>query len=144
MAFLFRWLILTIAVWASTLLVPGVEFERAQDLLIAALVLGILNALLRPLLRLLSLPLIILTLGVFLVVINALLLWLTATVVHGFHVRGFWPAVWASVVISLVSALLGYSRNESRRPRIVINRPPPARPPAHQGPPPGKGPIIDV
>jgi putative membrane protein len=145
MAFIFRWFILTIAVWVATRIVPGVTFDRTADLLFAALVLGVLNALVKPLLRLISLPVILLTLGFFLVVINAGLLWMTSKLVPGFHVAGFWPAVWASLVISLVSFLLGYSRDRRRRPRIVIQRPPrPDAPRRSKGPPPGKGPIIDV
>ena len=143
MGFLFRWLALTIAVWAATQIVPGgVWADGTQDLLIAALVLGVLNAFVRPLLRLISLPFIILTFGLFLVVINALLLWLTAKLVHGFHVHGFWNAIGASLVVSLVSVLLGYSNHRRAPPRVVINRSPP--PPPSRGPPPGKGPIIDV
>jgi putative membrane protein len=145
MGILFRWLALTISVWVATRLVHGVHFDHTQDLLIAALVLGVLNAFVKPLLRLISLPFIILTFGFFLLVINALLLLLTDKLVQGFHVDGFWPAVWASLVVSLVSMFLGYSNRRQPRPRIVFNRPPP--PPAaspRQGPPPGKGPIIDV
>ncbi|MEI6212079.1 MAG: phage holin family protein, partial [bacterium] len=140
MGILFRWFILTIAIWAATLIVPGVHFEKTRDLLIAALVLGILNAFVKPLLRLISLPFIILTFGFFLLVINGLLLVLTAKLVHGFHVDGFWPAVWASLVVSLVSFFLGYSKRQRRpRQRIIINQPPPYHPPPQpQGPPPGK------
>jgi putative membrane protein len=146
MGILFRWFILTIAVWAATQIVPGVSYERPPDLLIAALVLGILNAFVRPLLRLISLPFIILTFGFFLLVINALLLWLTSKLVHGFHVAGFWPAAWASLVVSLVSFFLGYSRPRQTRARIIFNHapPPPPTPRRRKGPPPGKGPIIDV
>lgn len=146
MGILFRWFILTIAIWAATQIVTGVHFEKLQDLLIAALVLGVLNAFVKPLLRLISLPFIILTFGFFLLVINALLLKLTAKLVPGFHVDGFWPAVWASLVVSLVSFFLGFSNRRRRsRPRIIINQPPPFDPPpSPQGPPPGKGPIIDV
>ena len=144
MAFIFRWLILTIAVWVATRLVYGVTFDHTQDLLIAALVLGVLTAFVKPLLRLLSLPFIILTFGFFLLVINALLLWVTSKLVSGFHVSGFWAALWASLVVSLVSFFLGYSNRGRPRSRIVINHPPPPSPPTPQGPPPGKGPIIDV
>ncbi|MEI8241784.1 MAG: phage holin family protein [bacterium] len=146
MGILFRWFILTIAVWVATAIVPGVSYERPPDLLIAALVLGVLNAFVRPLLRLISLPFIILTFGFFLLVINALLLWLTSNLVHGFHVAGFWPAAWASLVVSLVSVFLGYSRPRQTRARIIFNRAPPPPPTLRRrkGPPPGKGPIIDV
>ena len=145
MGILFRWFVLTIAVWVATRIVNGVSFDRTQDLLVAALVLGVLNAFVKPVLRLISLPFIILTFGFFLLVINALLLWLTAKLVPGFHVAGFWPATWASLVVSLVSVCLGYSKRRSPRPRVVFNQqPPPPPPPTPQGPPPGKGPIIDV
>jgi putative membrane protein len=141
---LFRWLALTIAVWVSTCIVPGVKYDSLQDLLIAALILGLLNALVKPLLQLISLPFILLSLGLFLLVINAAVLGLTAKLVPGFHVGGFWSAVWGSLVISLVSFFLGVSNNRpQRRQRVVFRQPPPSRdPPA--GPPPGKGPIIDI
>jgi putative membrane protein len=140
---LFRWFALTIAVWVSTCIVPGVKYDNLQDLLIAALILGILNVLVKPLLQLISLPFILLTLGLFLLVINAGVLWLTSKLVTGFHVGGFWPAVWGSLVISLVSFFLGVSNRPPRRQRVVFRQPPPSRePPA--GPPPGKGPIIDI
>ena len=146
MGILFRWFILTIAIWAATRIESGVHFDKLQDLLVASLVLGVLNVFVKPLLRLISLPFIILSFGFFLLVINGLLLVLTSKLVHGFHVDGFWPAVWASLVISLVSFLLGFSNRRRRpRPRIIINQPPPFDPPpSPQGPPPGKGPIIDV
>ena len=145
MGILFRWFALTIAVWVATQIVPGVKYDTTQALLIAALVLGILNAFVKPLLRLLSLPFIILTFGFFLLVINALLLLLTAKLVHGFHVPGFWPAVKASLVVSLVSFFLGYSDRRKPKPRVVFDHQ--AAPPPHpgaKGPPPGKGPIIDI
>jgi len=146
MGILFRWFILTIAVWVATEIVPGVKCDTTQDLLIAALVLGVLNAFVKPLLRLLSLPFIILTFGFFLLVINALLLWMTSKMVHGFHVAGFWPALWASLVVSLVSFFLGYSNRRTAEPRIFFNRPPTSARSSStpHGPPPGKGPIIDV
>ncbi len=146
MGILFRWFVLTIAVWVATAIVPGVKYDTPLDLLKAALVLGVLNAFVKPLLRLLSLPFIILTFGFFLLVINALLLRLTAKLVPGFQVEWFWPAVEASLVVSLVSFFLGYSnRRRPAGPRIVINHPPsPSSPTSPQGPPPGKGPIIDV
>ena len=145
MGILSRWFILTIAVWVATQIVPGVTYDAPRDLLIAALVLGVLNSFVKPLLRLLSLPFIILTFGFFLLVINAWLLWMTSKLVHGFHVTGFWPALWASLVVSLVSFFLGYSNRRASQPRVVFNHPPPSTPPpASSGPPPGKGPIIDV
>ena len=146
MNLLFRWFVLTISVWAATEIVPGVECRCWQDLLLAALVLGVLNALVKPLLQLIALPFIILTLGLFLLVINALLLGLTHRLVPGFHVAGFWPAVGGSLVISLVTLFLGTPGKPRRR--VIFQQPPPYSRP-HQSsrrntPPPGKGPIIDV
>jgi len=141
---LWRWMVLTLAVWVAAAVVPGIECASWQDLLIAALVLGVLNVFVKPVLRLVSLPVILLTLGLFLLAINALLLLFTAWIVKGFHVASFWSALGGSLVISLVSLLLGVS---GRRSRVAYARYPPPRPPPpepQQGPPPGKGPIIDV
>ncbi len=74
--------------------------------LVAALLLGIVNAILRPILVFLTLPLTLLTLGLFLLVINGLMLWLVAALVKGFHVNGFWGAVFGSILISIVSWVL--------------------------------------
>jgi putative membrane protein len=137
---LLRWLVLTVAVWIAAVIVPHIEYDDWRSLLIAALVLGVLNTVVRPILRLISLPFIILSFGLFLLVINALLLKLTAWLVPGFHVAGFWPAVGASVVISIVSMFLGYSGGPRRR--IVVNDV--NAPPSDRTAPPGKGPIIDV
>ena len=142
--FLFRWLIQMIAVWAATAIVPGVDYDDWQSLLIAALVLGILNSLVKPILKIISIPFIIMTLGLFLIVINAILLRMTAWLVTGFHVSGFWPAIGASLVISIVSMFLGYNRTARRSTRRVVTDDfePPF--PPRNGPPPGNGPIIDV
>ena len=133
-----RWLILTLAVWVAAQIVPGIKYDDWNSLLIAALVLGVLNMFVRPLLSLLSLPLIVLTLGLFVPVINALVLLLAAWLVPGFHVSGFWAAVAGSIVISLVGLFVGFP---GRQRRIVVRGPPPQ---SQRGPPPGKGPIIDV
>ena len=139
---LFRWFVLTIAVWIAAVIVPGIAYDGRKSLLVAALVLGILNTVVRPILRLLSLPFIILSFGLFLLVINALLLKLTAWLVPGFQVAGFWPAVGASVVISIVSMFLGYSGGT--RKRIVVDRMNVPPPPPDRDVPPGTGKIIDV
>ena len=137
---LIRWLVLAVAVWIAAAVVPGVDYDNGQSLLIAAMVLSILNVFVKPVLSVLSLPLIIVTLGLFMPVINALVLLLTAWLVPGFHVRGFWSAVGGSVVISLVGLFLGYP---GRRQRVVY-APVDVDDPDRRGPPPGRGPIIDV
>ena len=86
--------------------VPGIKSETNMDLLFASLVLGALNAFLRPFLLLGCLPLLILTLGLFLMVINAVLLLLTAELVEGFKIEGgFWSAFWGALVISIVTLI---------------------------------------
>lgn len=137
---LLRWILLSVAVWISAAIVPGIGYDKWQDLVIAALVLGILNTLVKPLLQLISLPIVVLTFGLFLLAINAFLLRLTAWLVTGFRVEGFWPAVGASVVISFVSFFLGQKGNPKR---VAIKRSD-YRPSNQRGPPTGTGPIIDV
>ncbi|MFC1461641.1 phage holin family protein [Verrucomicrobiota bacterium] len=134
-----RWLILTLAVWVATM-IPGINYTDWQSLLIAALVLSILNTFVKPLLMLLSAPLIIVSLGLFLLLINALLLKLTAWFVAGFHVTSFWSALGGSLVISIVSLFFGGPsvRVETNRGYTLPHSD------YRRGPPPGTGPIIDV
>ena len=106
MAILLNWLIYSVAILLTAYLLPGVTVETFGAALIAALVLGILNALLRPLLVLLTLPVNVLTLGLFTFVINAALILLAAEVVDGFSVDGFWWALLFSVIVSFVAGLL--------------------------------------
>ena len=103
---LIRWLLLTISIILTSYLVDGIYVESFFSALFAALVLGILNALFRPVLLVITLPINILTLGLFTFVINALLLKMVSGVVPGFYVYGFWSAVFGSLIISLVSWLL--------------------------------------
>jgi putative membrane protein len=84
----------------------GVEITSTSTAVIAALVLGLLNAVLRPVLGLIFFPLTVLTLGLFALVLNALVLWLTAAVVDGFRVRGFLSALLASLLLSLLNAVI--------------------------------------
>ena len=106
-----RWLINTLALYVAVQVVPGVDYGRGPfGLLLVAALFGLVNAFLRPLLTLLTCPLVLVTLGLFLFVINALLLLVTAWISRqfdlGFQVNGFWPAVWAGLLISLVSLFL--------------------------------------
>ncbi len=103
---LIRWLLLTISIILTSYLVDGIYVASFSSALFAALVLGILNALFRPVLIIITLPINILTLGLFTFVINALLLKMVSGVVPGFYVYGFWSAVFGSLIISLVSWLL--------------------------------------
>jgi len=103
MQLLLRWLINAIAIMLMALYLPGIGVSGFFAALIAALVLGILNALIRPLLILLTLPVNVLTLGLFTLIINAFLFWFTSTIVKGFTVAGFWPAFWGALIMWLVA-----------------------------------------
>jgi putative membrane protein len=100
------WLINTVALAAVAYLMPSVTIASAGAALVAALVLGLVNALIRPLLVLLTLPVTVLTLGLFILVLNGLLFWAVAALVPGFDVAGFWSGVIGAIVFSLVSWLL--------------------------------------
>jgi putative membrane protein len=138
--FIRRWVVTSLAVLVATHLVKGLDYDNLAALFAAALVLGILNALVRPVMMLLSLPLLIVTLGLFILVINAGLLYLVGQLVKGFHVAGFGAAFWGGLVISVVSLVVniltgtGESRVEIRRRK-------------REGPHErdrGDGPVIDV
>jgi putative membrane protein len=105
-AFLIRWLVTTIAVFAAEKIIPGIHCQSAGALLGASLLLGIINAFVRPILLLLSIPFIILTMGLFILVVNALMLMLVAQIIPSFGVDGFWSAFFGSIVISFVSWIL--------------------------------------
>jgi putative membrane protein len=104
--FVFRWAITTVAVMVAASLISGIHYDSAASLIGAALLLGILNAFLRPILLLLAAPLIILTLGIFIFVVNGLMLLLVDQFGIGFHVAGFWSAFWGAILISIVSWML--------------------------------------
>jgi putative membrane protein len=121
-----RILITGIAVFLAVMIVPGLEVDSLGAGFAAVLVLTFLNLLVRPLLLVLALPLIIISMGLFLIVINALLLELTAYFVSGFSVAGFWPAVGGAVMISLVTMILNTwipDHRQAERPSL------PQRPP---------------
>lgn len=115
MGILIRWLILTAAILIASYLLDGIEVSGFISAFFAAAILGILNAFLRPILFILTLPLTVLTLGLFTFVINAVLLMMASGVISGFHVRGFWTAIFGSLLISLVSWLLTSFINERGR-----------------------------
>ena len=103
--FVFRWFITAFAVFVASPIV-GIEYSSIGCLLGAALLLGIINAFVRPILLLLSFPLILITLGLFIFIINALMLKFVSEIVPCFKVHGFWSAVFGAIIISFVSWLL--------------------------------------
>lgn len=114
MKLILRWVISAAALLLISYYVPGVVVVSFYSALVAALVLGLVNALIRPFLILLTLPINIVTLGIFTLVINALMFWLASSVVKGFFVFGFWSAFWGALIMSLISwAVSSLFKNES-------------------------------
>jgi putative membrane protein len=105
--FLVHWAITALSLWVASYVFKGLKFDKASSLVIAALLLGLANAVVKPLLIVLTLPLTLLTFGLFLLVINALMILLVARLVRGFTVASFWTAFFASIFISLLSILIG-------------------------------------
>lgn len=138
-SFLQRWAITTLAVLVAANVVTGIRYDTVGGLLTASLLLGILNAVLRPVMLLLSLPLLILTLGLFTLVINAILLSIVGWVVQPFHVDGFGAAFLGSFVISIVSLSVNVMLGTHR---IKVEARKAGQPPDGRGD--GDGPVIDV
>jgi len=103
--FLVRALMAAIGLWVADALIEGISFDSAGWLLGAAVVLGLINAFVRPLALILTLPITVVTLGLFLLVLNAGMLGLASWLLSGFHIAGFWPAFWGAIVVSLVSGI---------------------------------------
>jgi len=135
--FIQSWLINTLAVLVAVRLVPGIHYQRWIDLVIASLLLGILNAVLRPVLLILALPLVIFTLGLFTFFINAMLLYLVGWFLPTFSVDSFWAAFWGALVIGLVSLILNTLTGTGSSRISVRHR---RRPPNDRG----DGPVIDI
>jgi len=114
-----RWLILTLAIMIAAYLIKGIEVKGFSSALLAAAILGILNAFFRPILIILTLPINILTLGLFTFVINAVLVMMASGVIGGFAVQGFWPALLGSLVITIISWSLSSFINEKGRVEYI-------------------------
>jgi len=151
--FLIRWAVYAVAVLVATQVIPGIQYRSWEGLLAATLLLGLLNSFVRPLLLLLSLPLVVVTLGLFLWVINAALLYFVGWLVGPFDVAGFGSALGGAAVISIVATLLGGALGvnsttvRTRRPRATAPSASPSPSRDDRRPPPGGdggGPVIDV
>ena|SRR5690242_8688333 len=104
-AFLAHWALMTLLLWITSHVFKGVSYSSAGALWVAALLLGLVNAVVRPILIVLTLPLTVITLGLFLLVINALMLMLVSGLVKGFKVNGFWTALFASLFMVILSLI---------------------------------------
>jgi putative membrane protein len=105
MKFITRILLTALALLVVAAYVPGIEVDGLYPALIAAIVLGLLNVIVKPILVILTFPITVITIGLFLLVINAALFWFAASFIDGFSVAGFWPALIGSVVVSLISTI---------------------------------------
>ena len=105
--FLLHWAITALSLWLASLIFKGLKFDGTPSLVLSALLLGFANAIVKPLLIVLTLPLTLVTFGLFLLVINALMILLVARLVRGFKVSSFWTALFASIFISLLSVAIG-------------------------------------
>ncbi len=103
MGFIIRTLITAFAFWVASALIAGISFSGPVNMIIAAIVFGLVNALIRPVFALLTLPLNIITLGLFTLVVNAVMFWLTAGLMPGMHVSGFWASFFGAIVVAVVS-----------------------------------------
>jgi putative membrane protein len=120
--FLVRMLITAISLWLAALIVPGMDLAGLGTVLGAALLLGIVNAFVRPIVILLTLPLTILTLGLFLLVVNAMMLGLVSVVFEGFTLGGFWSAIFGAIFVSFFSWLASAFIGESGRYEVIVIR----------------------
>ena len=122
MGFLIRLCLNALALLIVSTVISGIEVRGVLPALAAAFFLGIVNSVLRPVLVILTLPLTILTLGLFIPLINAFLLKLVSLMIRGFEVHDFWSAVFGAILLSLVSGLLNFFINEDGRVEVVIHQ----------------------
>lgn len=123
--FLLHWGITALSLWVAGFIFKGISFADRQSLFISALLLGLANAIIRPLVILLTIPLTVFTFGFFLLVINALMMLLVSSVVPGFKLSGFWTAFFASIFVAVLSFFVGLFIFQTGGNPIII--------PAHQG-----------
>jgi putative membrane protein len=117
-----RWLVSAVALFLTSRIVRGIEIQGVIPLLFAAVTIGVLNAVVRPFILLLTLPLTVLTLGLFVLVVNAGMLWMASKVVMGFNVHGFWSALGGWLLMSFFTFLINVLIGETGRIEVVHMR----------------------
>lgn len=147
--FFTRWMITTVAVLLAANVVTGIKYDDVPSLFLASLTLGLLNVFLRPILMAVSFSLLLFTLGLFTLVINAGLLILTGRLLHGFHVLDFTTAIWGALVISITTMALNWVTGVNKKPAEAVRAkagwvPPEAVRRERPGPKRDDGPVIDV
>ena len=120
--FVFRWLVTTVGVMVAASIINGIRYDTTGALIAAALLLGILNAFVRPVLLVLGAPLILLTLGLFILVVNGLMLYWVPSIVGGFHVDRYSSAFWGALVIGIISWMLSaFFRGSDGRVHVLTH-----------------------
>lgn len=120
--FLLRWAISALGLWLADALLPGVSFDAPGTLALAALLLGIVNAVVRPIAIVMTLPLTLFSLGLFLLVVNAAMLGLVAWLLDGFHVASFWAALAGWAIVSLTSWFASGFVGERGKVEVIVAR----------------------
>ena len=122
MGFILRIVVYTLGLLVAAYVVPGIRLDGLASALVAGLLLGLVNAIVRPILVVLTFPITLLTLGLFLLVLNAFCLWLVSVFVSGFRVAGFWPAFWGALLVSVVSWILTALISDRGRVEVIERR----------------------
>jgi len=124
MGFLLRVVVNALAIVLAASILPGISVDGIVPALAAAVLLGLVNAFVRPVLLILTLPITLVTLGLFLLVLNGFCFWLVASLVRGFHVAGFGSALLGALVVSVASWVVTALISDSGRVVVITNRPP--------------------
>ena len=122
LGFFLRGLIAALGLWLATECVTGIRLDSATTLILAGLLLGIVNAIVRPLVLILTLPITLITLGFFLLVINTAMLGLVALLLPGFKIAGFWAAFWSTLIVSITSWVGSWLIGPKGKIDIVLNK----------------------
>jgi len=122
LGFLVRAALVALGLWLASVWVSGVSIDSPSTLILAGLLLGIVNSIVRPIAIVLTLPMTILTLGLFLLVINAGMVAMVAWMLPGMHVAGFWAAFWAAALVSLVSMLGAWFVGPKGKIEVIVKR----------------------
>src|SRR5271169_6271744 len=122
LGFLIRAALVALGLWLATVWVSGVYIDSASTLILAGLLLGIVNSVVRPIAIVLTLPMTVVTLGLFLLVINAGMVALVAWILPGMHVAGFWSAFWTAVLVSLVSFVGSWFVGGKGKVEVIVKR----------------------
>jgi putative membrane protein len=123
MGFLLRVVVNALAIMLAASIVPGISVEGLVPALVGGLLLGLVNAVVRPVLIILTLPITLITLGLFLLVLNGFCFWLVASIVKGFYVSGFWSACLGALIVSIVSWVMTALISDSGKVAVITRRP---------------------